>query len=310
MFKLVTHVKHLENLREADYSHFDEFYLGDYTCLSSNSLSTDSESLKEAVDLLKQDSKRVYVSLLGFPTTKDLPRIYAFLSEIEDLAADGVEASSVGVIHRVLSAPGNGWEVHAGIFANVYTDTTAKLLKRVGVNRIFANPELSLDDMCEIQNKAGMDVVFQIHGKLPLTPTVPCIFKNSMPGFKCSQHISGINKKHVLKTSRWPEKHTLLCYGKLMVSGRDCCMMDHLHGMKKRGIRHFYINTWNESPEYVQTVSRVYREALTSVFRGSDGFDRAAATDRLARLSQFGFANGFYFSKPGWEFVSGEDIKE
>jgi putative protease len=300
-------VRTLGELRGADYSRFDDFYLGDYTCMGSRSLSVDAGALKEAVELLKADGKRVYVSPVAFPITSDLPAFYGFLAEAADLPIDGIELSSVGVADRLLRDAGNDWDVHVGIFANVYTTATARVLKGMGVSRMFANPELTLDELAEMQDDAGLDVIFQVHGKLPLTPTVPCIFKHTQPGFGCAQHIAEPGKKQVLETSRWPENHVLLCYGKLMASGRDVCMIEHPGRLKALGARHFYINTLCEPPEYIEAVSAVYRQALERVSAG-EGFDVAAAKAELHGHSPFGFANGFYFGGPGHRFVSPEEL--
>ena len=95
MFRLATHVRHLADLGKADYSHFDDFYLGDYSCLSSRSLSVDVEALSEAVGLLKKDAQKVYVSPVAFPITRELPQIYDFLSRIRRLPIDGIELNRI-----------------------------------------------------------------------------------------------------------------------------------------------------------------------------------------------------------------------
>jgi len=93
----------------------------------------------------------------------------------------------------------------------------------------------------------------------------------------------------------------------LMASGRDYCMIDHLDRLRQSGARHFYINTMNETPEYIETVSRTYQEALASVFEDKQ-FSRPAAMSTLERLSPFGFANGFYFGEAGFRFVPADSL--
>ena len=81
-------------------------------------------------------------------------------------------------------------------------------------------------------------------------------------------------------------------------------MIDHLEMMKSRGIRSFYISTMNESRRFVEETSKIYREALVQVFENRNGFDPPAARKELEALSTYGFANGFYFCKPGHTFVT------
>lgn len=308
LFTLSTHVRHLKQLRRADFSSFDDFYLGDNTCFNNRSLSSDYGALKEAVHLLKEQSKRVFVSLVEFPLGDELPKVYKFVDKIRDLPIDGLELSSMGMLHRLKDTVDPRWELHGSKFANVYTTLTAKLLKDMGITRIHSNGEISFDLMHRIEQDSGLEVIYHVHGKLMLTPLVSCIFKSVDREFKCGDHAQDTDKQMVLDTDRWSDSKVLLCYGKSMYSAKDYCMIEHLAEMRQKGARHFYVNTWNESPATIERTSRIYRDGLERVFAEGSDFDVADALAELEKMSEHGFANGFYFSRSGSDFVSGGAI--
>jgi putative protease len=98
------------------------------------------EDAKRALEIAKERGLRVYLSLYAEPRNRDLPWLEEFLKEVAHLPLDGIEVHNLGLV-RMVSRLGLSFPIHLGVYANLYTHETAKLLYGKGVVRVFPNPE-------------------------------------------------------------------------------------------------------------------------------------------------------------------------
>lgn len=300
MFELATHVPNLRKLQEYDLSAYDALYLGDFTCpLYPGNFGSTIEALREGVQAVKAMGKKCYLSLYAIPKDSDLPWIKGLLKESRGLPLDGIEVHSMGLL-RIVRELRDDLPIHLGVFGNLYTDETARVLKGYGVERVFPNAELSLEEIIYIQDHTPIQVILPLHGKIPLVISATCFLTEYTK--KAPAHCEeGCAQGHWLTHEDWHMKNI----GRANLSGKDLCLLEYLDLFVRQGLDTFYIHTLGEDLEYVKTVGGIYREALHRAMAGEE-FCTPLWMAALRSLAPLGFCNGYYFGMSGQVYISRE----
>lgn len=295
MVEISTHVANLQRLRECDLAAYDALYLGDYTCPHiPGNFSSSIGALAEGVKRARALGKRCYLSLPAVPRESNLSRIRTLLLSARALPLDGVEVHSVGLL-RVVGECMRDVPIHVGIFGAPYTDATVEVLRQYGVHRIMPSPELSLDEVAELRDLTGVEVLVPVHGKIPLAYLDRCYIaaQPENAGKDCAEICL---RQYWLRHNDW----VLRNIGHANLSGKDFCLLEHCQSLMRRGFHLFYIQSLRETGEYVARTGEIYREA----FLGWDaGTSRAAALEELRGLATIGLCNGYAFGQSGQTYV-------
>ncbi|NMG27514.1 peptidase U32 family protein [Aromatoleum evansii] len=311
MFELSTDVGNLKELREGDFSAYDAIYLGDFSCPEyPNNFSSHAELLEAGLQHVHANGQKAYLRLYAVPGNDDLDWVGDVIDTALQLPFDALEVHNLGVL-RMLRERGCTAPIHLGVFGNLYTHETAKVLKDHGVTRVYPNPELSLDEVRYIAEHADIEVLVPVHGKIPLVISETCfILEHSEEGAEggcgegsCSYQCT---QEHWLKRGRddgsradWSLKDT----GRMTLSGKDLCMVEHGERLAGMGLKHFYVHNKGEAPGYAAAVGHIYRDALARAFAGEAAGDFAPALDTLAGLAREGLCNGYYFEGAGQRYI-------
>jgi putative protease len=300
MFELATHVPNMEKLQGDDLLAYDALYLGDFTCpLYPGNFSSCLQELQEGVCRVKAMGKKCYLSLYAIPKDSDLPWIRVLVQESRDLPLDGIEVHNMGLLRIVRELRGD-IPIHLGVFGNLYTDETARVLKDYGVVRVFPNAELSLEEILYIKDHTPIQVILPLHGKIPLVISATCFlteYAKKVPAH-CEE---GCAQGHWLTHEEWYMKNI----GRVNLSGKDLCLLEHLDLLVKQGFDTFYIHTLGEDPRYVKTVGGIYREALQRAMAGEE-FCLPDWMEQLRSLAPLGFCNGYSFGRSGQDYIGRE----
>ncbi len=87
--------------------------------------------------------------------------------------------------------------------------------------------------------------------------------------------------------------------GYYFLNAKDLCMIEHVPALIISGIDAFKIEGRMRRPDYVEAVTRCYREAIDAHYEGI--YTREKAEKWLTQLKQVynrGFSTGFYFGRP------------
>jgi putative protease len=303
-FELTTSISNLRHLRQSDLGPYDAVYLGNIHCPRyEDNLVERPADLARAVELVRAQGKRAYVATYAAPRRGALDSVMRAVAAGLGAGAAGVEVHAMGVLKLVRDAfPGS--RVHAGSFANVYTELGAAVLRDLGVARIAPPPELPLDEVDRIAHDAGVPLELTVHGKIPLGVSESCILLDHEAawGVACPDLCQ---KDVFLRKDGWALKSV----GTGILSGRDVCMLRHLGRLLDAGHRAFRIETVSESPAYRLQIGTVYREALTRRLEGQAA-DDPRWWDTVRAHTRVGLANGFYFGQSGMDYLGGAEAEQ
>ena len=308
MFELSTEACNIKELREGDFSAYDATYLGDYSCPEyPNNFTSNVDQLQAGLDLVKSRGQKCYLRMYAVPSNHDLPWVEDLMNEAISMPFDGFEVHNLGLL-RMLKSKGCKVPVHLGVFGNLYTHETARTLKDYGVTRVCPNPELSLKEIAYIAENTPIQVLVPVHGKIPLVISETCfIVEHSEEG--CGEAGEPCNyacaNEHWLKRGRadgsradWSLKDT----GRMTLSGKDLCMVEHAATLVEMGLDAFYVQSKGEGKDYVGKVGRIYRNALEKAFAGEQAPDYAPMIADLGTLAREGLCNGYYFESAGQRY--------
>lgn len=297
MFELNTSVFTLKELKNTDISSYDAIYLGDPFCRQyKDNLSENCKDLKTAIRIVKDKGKKVFVSTYAVPRNADLKGVEKTLFSAAKSGADAVEIQNYGVL-RISRREFPELPVHIGSLANIYTVATALKLKEDGVKRIKGNYELCLDELAKLNNSAGLETEVLLHGKMILGISEECLTKKwSNKKTKACQDFCRRNNYLSSK------KLVLNNFGRVTLSGKDMCTIEHLPLILDKGFRFFRIESFRESRDYAAQVGNIYRNAIIEALE-SRKYSFKKYLLGLKNFSPIGFCNGYYFARSGQDYI-------
>ena len=304
MYELSTGISNTKQLSGGDYSAYDAIYLGDFSCPEyPDNFCTNIDSLTKAVETIRNWGKKCYVRLYAVPSNDDMQWLQAFMSKVVNLPIDAIEVHNMGVL-RMLREMGNKIPVHLGVFGNLYTHETARVLKGFGVERVYPNPELSLKEIVFIKEKTPIDVLVPVHGKMPLVISETCFIVEHNPRSvgKCSYECT---EEHWLHRTEgdWSLKDT----GRMTLSGKDLCMIEHMQSLTEQGLNYFHVQNLGESVDYISAVGKVYRQELNRIIAGQQQPEKMVPQiQALSAHSKMGLCNGYFFESAGQHYIGRE----
>ena len=178
--------------------------------------------------------------------------------------------------------------VHGSTQMSIHSLEGVKQAAALGVTRVVLARELPREDIAFICRNSPVEIEVFVHGALCMCYSGQCymsavIGRRSGNRGQCAQPC-----RLPYGFDRFEEKYPL--------SLKDNCLIDYLHDLETLGVASLKIEGRMKRPEYVATVTSVYRSALDAG-RASDEGKRALR----AIFSRQGFTQGYYEGKIGPE---------
>lgn len=302
MIELSTTISNYEQLIRTNISSFDALYLGDVSCpLYPNNFCSNTQDLEKAINYLKQLNKKCYLRLYAVPENKDMDWMKEVIKKAIELKVDAFEVHNLGVL-LLLRDLNNTIPIHFGVFGNIYTIETIKVLQKYGVTRVQPSPELSIEESIFIKDETPIETTFVVHGKIPLVASETC-FIMEQNGNDESNCCFACSKDHWLtrQQGEWSMKDT----GRMTLSGKDLCMAEHIEDLMKKGVKNFHIQSHGESSEFIETTGEIYKEIIEKVLN-KENIHYSDKIQILSSLAHEGLCNGYYFGITGQDYYKRE----
>lgn len=216
-----------------------------------------------------------------------------------DVGIDGVIVHDMAAIRIAKEV---GIPFHISTQCNVSNSESAKFYEDLGAERIILARECSLNQIRQIVPKLQTSEIeafihgamcSSISGRCYLSQTIACSNERSANRGVCTQPCRGTWQ---LKSEDGSE---FIYDGLRIFNSRDLCMIDHVPKLIKAGIKSFKIEGRMRHPHYVETVSRVYREAIDAYYNQSFNEEKRKNNwiTQLKQVYNRGFTTGFYFGR-------------
>jgi collagenase-like PrtC family protease len=261
----------------------EEIYLGESVC-SKRQLSL--ERLQGTARMLEGAGKRVILSTLALAITEEEMDFTRRLCDLPYL----IEANEMGV---VALCEERGRTFIAGPYLGIYNPPSLAFLHALGARRIVLLPELSGEVL-----RAGLEIPVEreVLGYGPLTV--------ALSGRCYTARALEVSKAHcALVCGDYPEGMPLETLdghplyrlnGTEILSAPYHCVIELLDALRDAGATHLRILPQREgTPEVLDLFSRVLTGRM----------DGAEAVGRLRALAPAPLCNGWFFGKPGHQYV-------
>lgn len=263
------------------------------------------EDLKEGVKYAHENGVKVHIACNTIPHNEELPRLPAFLEQVNDIGVDAVISADLGTIGLVKKYAPN-CELHVSVQSGICNYETANAFYNLGAKRVVLARELSLSEIAEIRAKTPKELEIEAftHGAMCVSFSARCLLSSYMTG-------RDANRGDCAQPCRWSyslieEKRpgqyfdiTETDKGTYILNANDLCMAEYLDKMRDAGIDSLKIEGRAKSHYYVAVTTNAYRGALDSL-KNSNG-EWTCPTwvmEELNKISHRNYSQGFFFGRP------------
>ncbi len=306
--ELLAPVGDFERLKTAIYFGADAVYFaGKRFGLRAFSNNFDEKEIKEAVEYCHKNDVKAYITVNILAHNQDFVGLVDYLKYLDDIKADGVIVSDLGIANLVKE--NTSLELHVSTQANITNVNSAKMWVKMGAKRLVLARELSINEIKEIHDAIGNDVDIECfcHGAMCISYSGRCLLSNYFTGRDsnkgaCAQPC----RWNYALVSKYQESDVNGEYpiledekGTYILNSKDMCLIEHIKELVEAGISSFKIEGRMKSPYYVATAVNAYRRAIDNYINNKEAhFDYVK---ELEKSSHRLFTTGFYF---------GDDQKE
>lgn len=260
------------------------------------------DELATACAIAHERGRRIYLTLNVLIKPHELVDALSFLGEAVDRGIDAVIVQDLGLV-RLIREVYPELEIHGSTQMSVHDASGAVVLQRLGVERVVLAREDTLDDIRAIRAAVpGLGLESFIHGALCISYSGQCymsgmISERSANRGSCAQ---SCRKDYVLTDVANGEE---LDRGYL-ISAKDLAAHEHIPSLSDLGIVCLKVEGRKKKPEYVATVTRVYRDALDRAARGDNQPVPDEELQPLVQIFSRGFTGGMYGGRDGRHYVT------
>lgn len=247
-----------ESLKAAVQNGADSVYFGSNTFNArafANNFTEDT--FKKAIEYAKIRGVKTNLTLNTLIKDDEFSDALILAAKAYEFGIDAIIVQDLGLARKLIKLFPN-LPIHASTQMTVHNLNGALELQDLGFKRIVLARELSLDEIEYICKNTKIEIECFIHGALCISYSGQCLFSSIIGGR------SG-NRGKCAGPCRLP--YELLENDKTIDSGyllstRDLCGLDHIPNLAKMGVKCLKIEGRMKSPEYVATVTNIYRKYI------------------------------------------------
>lgn len=261
--ELLSPVGDLKCLKAAIQNGANTVYLG-ASSFNARARATNfnDENLKEAILYAKLRNVKVNLTLNTLLKEDELNEAISLAVFAYNCGVDAIIIQDLGLA-KFLHTNYPEITLHASTQMTVHNLEGVKQLEAFGFKRVVLSRELSILEIEYIRKNTNVELEVFIHGALCISYSGQCLF-SSMVGNR-----SG-NRGMCAQPCRLPyelySNKNLLDKG-FLLSPRDQSAIDFLPALIKSGIDCFKIEGRLKAPEYVATVTRIYRKYIDFIIK-------------------------------------------
>lgn len=249
------------------------------------------EDLGGTVEFLHERGLHCYVTLNTLLHDLELPSAVETASLVFEAGADAAILQDLG-LWRVLRRELPELPLHASTQMTVHSRGQIEVLAALGARRIILARELSLDEIAACAATAadfGVEVECFVHGALCYAYSGQCQMSFFAAGRSANRGacIQSCRFTYDLDGSEGPH-----------LAMRDLSLLERIPEVIATGVASLKIEGRLKGPEYVFTVCRAYRDALTAAAEGRE-FDADARRKELREVFSRPFTLGPAFRELG-----------
>ena len=266
MIELLSPVGDFECLKAAVQNGADAVYFG-ASSFSARSFAKnfDDDTLEAAINYAKIRGVKTNLTLNTLIKNSELDDAFNLAKKAYEFGIDAIIVQDLGLA-KLLIDNFPDLDIHASTQMSVHNLEGVKKLESLGFKRVVLSRELPLSEIEYICKNTNVEIECFVHGALCISYSGQCLFSSSVGGR------SG-NRGSCAQPCRLPytllENQSREIDSGYLLSPRDLCGLEYLPQLIKAGVTSFKIEGRMKKPEYVATVTRIYRKYMDKVLNGN-----------------------------------------
>lgn len=253
------------------------------------------EELKQAIEYCKIRNVKTNLTINTLLTDKEFEDAIALAKKAYEFGIDAIIVQDLGFAKYLIDNFPN-LEIHASTQMSVHNLEGVLELEKLGFSRVVLSREVPINEIEYIRNNTKVDLEIFIHGALCISYSGQCLFSSLVGGRsgnrgKCAQPCR-LPYELIESNNYKPENGKAIDKGYLL-SPRDLCSLEYLPTLVKLGVNSFKIEGRMKTPEYVATVTRIYRKYIDLALSNNPFvIDEKDKKDLLQVFNRGGFSSG------------------
>ena len=218
----------------------------------------DDDELAKAIEYCKIRGVKTNLTLNILIKDDELESAFNVAKKAYESGIDAIIVQDLGLA-KMLIKNFPELPIHASTQMSVHNLQGVLELQELGFSRVVLSRELSIEEIEYICENSNIEIECFVHGALCISYSGQCLFSSMIGG-------RSVNRGKCAQSCRLPyelieNEKTTLDKGYLL-SPRDLCSLDYLPRLINCGVKSLKVEGRMKSPEYVATVTRIYRKYI------------------------------------------------
>lgn len=279
------------------------------------------EELPDAIRYAHMRGVKVYMTLNTLVRDDELVRAFEYANYIYGIGVDGLIVQDLGLA-RMLHKYIPEMPLHLSTQGTLYNKEAVKLAHEMGFCRVVPAREISLEEIRELADEGvrvspdkPVDIEVFVHGALCMCYSGQCQMSRMMGKGSGRTGNRGTCAQPCRQAYTDDQGRTYYA-----LSPKDICHIYNIPDLVMAGAGSFKIEGRMKSPEYVATVTRIYRkyidrfDSLVRKFGPEEAKKKYTVDDEdmfeLRQIFNRGdFTDGYLYGNPGEDILSGSSPK-
>ena len=295
MVELLSPVGDFECLKAAVQNGANSVYCGaDIFSARAFATNFDDEALEKVIEYAKIRGVKTNLTLNTLIKNNELESALNLAKKAYKFGIDAIIVQDLGLAMKLIKTFPD-LPIHASTQMTVHNLNGALKLQDLGFKRIVLSRELSVNDIDFICKNTDVEIETFIHGALCISYSGQCLFSSMIGGR------SG-NRGKCAGPCRLPfellENDKKINSGYLL-STRDLCGLDYIPKLIESGVKCFKIEGRMKNPEYVATVTRIYRKYIDLAYSNEEYIIDENDRKELLQVFNRGMSSSGHLSNSG-----------
>lgn len=241
----------------------------------------DIASMEKAVDFCHLRGVKAYVTLNTLMRDDQLKPAINYAKELYKIGVDALIIQDLG-LGQLIKETMPDFEMHLSTQGTIFGVGGANMAESLGYSRVVLAREMSLEEIKRVCDKSKIETEVFVHGALCFCFSGQCQLSRSFGGRSGNQGVCA-------QPCRLPYHFAGEDEQKYHLSPKDLSLIGHLDELIKIGVHSLKVEGRLKSPEYVATVTRIYRKYIDEF--SQNGSYQISADDRQDLLQIFNRGN-------------------
>ena len=286
MLELLAPAGSMEALRAAVQNGANAVYLGCGTFNARQGAKNFTpQALTEAVKYCHIRGVAVHLTLNTLVSDKEMADAADLIRHAANSCVDAFIVQDLGIAQLCRQiAPQIA--IHGSTQMTIHSLPGVLLCAAWGMQRVVLSRELSREEIRYICRNSPIEIEVFAHGALCMGYSGQCYLSAAIGGRSGNRGRCAQPCRQSYGHGRWENKYPL--------SLKDNCLVHYLQDLEEMGVASIKLEGRMKRPEYVATVTRVYREAISK-----GNVTKIMEKDLLTAFNRQGFTDGYYAGNIG-----------